>query len=221
MDRELKGIMFEKQKKIIREVIEYTMKHYSPSLVSNVPIPDFMFVNVAMGQGNCFFDAVTSSIKQIRPNHHFNVKSLRGVCKSFAQKELKKDKSWLIKALNKEGEEIEQYIPRIEFDANDITHKQEELEILGLTTSIGGRPDIEDGNCMNYNEDDMIYIVNDGSLHFEPILDKRKSSNPEQVDSRQLDEIIEEIVKEFLNQGISLNDANIRQGANVEMEIKS
>ncbi|APR98950.2 hypothetical protein ASM33_07115 [Wolbachia endosymbiont of Folsomia candida] len=71
------------------------------------------------------------------------MKSLREVCKKFAQDQLNEDQSWLKEALKNENEQINEYIPRIEFTASDIEQRSGTINLLRLTSPIWGRTEIE------------------------------------------------------------------------------
>jgi len=118
----------------------------------NPELPENFKVGQAIGGGDCFFDSVAQGLKQLKPEMDFTVKSLREVCKRFAQSQLENDQSWLKKALKNEAEQINVYVPHIEFTANDIEQKSESVNVLGLTSPIWGRSEIEGRIiCKEYN----------------------------------------------------------------------
>ncbi|WP_261368573.1 tetratricopeptide repeat protein [Wolbachia pipientis] len=118
----------------------------------NPELPENFKVEQAIGGGDCFFDSVAQGLKRLKPEMDFTVKSLREVCKRFAQNQLENDQSWLKGALRNEAEPISVYVPRIEFTANDIEQKSGSVNVLGLTLPIWGRSEIEGRIiCKEYN----------------------------------------------------------------------
>ncbi len=118
----------------------------------NPELPGNFKVGQAIGGGDCFFDSVAQELKRLKPEMDFTVKSLREVCKRFAQSQLENDQSWLEGALRNEAEPISVYVPRIEFTANDIEQKSESVNVLGLNSPIWGRSEIEGRIiCKEYN----------------------------------------------------------------------
>ncbi|WP_265017002.1 ankyrin repeat domain-containing protein [Wolbachia endosymbiont (group B) of Endotricha flammealis] len=118
----------------------------------NPKLPENFKVGQAIGGGDCFFDSVAKGLKRLKPEMDFTVKSLREVCKRFAQSQLENDQSWLKEALRNEAEPISVYVPRIEFTADDIEQKSGSVNILGLTSPIWGRSEIEGRIiCEEYN----------------------------------------------------------------------
>ncbi|WP_341816186.1 ankyrin repeat domain-containing protein [Wolbachia endosymbiont (group B) of Elophila nymphaeata] len=118
----------------------------------NPELPENFKVGQAIGGGDCFFDSVAKGLKQLKPEMDFTVKSLREVCKRFAQSQLENDQSWLKGALRNEAEPISVYVPRIEFTADDIEQKSGSVNVLELTSPIWGRSEIEGRIiCKEYN----------------------------------------------------------------------
>ena len=62
-------------------------------------LPEGFRKGEAIGGGDCFFDAVAQGLKRLKPEMDFTVKSLREVCKTFAQSQVENDQSWLKEAL--------------------------------------------------------------------------------------------------------------------------
>ncbi len=118
----------------------------------SLKLPGNFKVGQAIGGGDCFFDSVAQGLKRLKPEMNFTVKSLREACKKFAQSQLENDQSWLKEALKNENEQINEYIPRIEFAANDIEQKSRLINVFGLTSPIWGRSEIEGRIiCKEYN----------------------------------------------------------------------
>ncbi|XP_073986057.1 uncharacterized protein [Rhodnius prolixus] len=164
-------------------------------------LPKGFKIGAAVGKGDCFFDSVAQGLNELRNKGLItNVKSLRKSCKQYArQVNQSKKGSWLSNALEGEGEELCEYIPRIEFTAEDIKNASpdSEIKILKLENAVRGRPEIEgkmicekykvkikvielreeqvDG--LNVTKDkvgtgnNIIYIVN-YRTHFVPLLSK-------------------------------------------------
>ncbi|KAG8174178.1 NB-ARC domain-containing protein [Wolbachia endosymbiont of Oedothorax gibbosus] len=109
----------------------------------NTRLPENFEIGKAVGRGDCFFDAVVQGLKQLKPEMDFTVKSLRMVCKEFAQSQLDNGSSWLTKALKSETEPINEYLPRIEFTVSEIDKNLEEVKLLQLKSPIWGRTEIE------------------------------------------------------------------------------
>ncbi|GFU91912.1 uncharacterized protein TNCV_4399961 [Trichonephila clavipes] len=117
-------------------------------------LPESFKIGAAVGEGDCFFDSVAQGLNELKDkglitsSEEFNVKSLRKSCRQYAKEELEQPKSssWLSKALQGELEgSIEEYIPHIEFTAEDIKNasSDSEIKILKLENAIWGRPEVE------------------------------------------------------------------------------
>ncbi len=116
-------------------------------------LPNGFKIGAAVGKGDCFFDSAAQGLNELKSNglitsdKGFNAKSLRRSCKEYAQKELSalQNDSWLNKSLNRESEKLLEYIPRIEFTAEDIKNpsSDSEVKILKLKDAIWGRLKIE------------------------------------------------------------------------------
>ncbi|MDN5247842.1 MAG: hypothetical protein QWI36_01755, partial [Wolbachia endosymbiont of Tyrophagus putrescentiae] len=104
-------------------------------------LPKNLKFGKAAKNGDCFFDSVAQGLKQIKPEAELTIKSLREICKEYAQSQLKDKHSWLNEALSNEKEQINEYISCIEFTAIDI--EQGSANTLRLRSPIWGRPDIE------------------------------------------------------------------------------
>ncbi|WP_410542545.1 ankyrin repeat domain-containing protein [Wolbachia endosymbiont of Tetranychus urticae] len=157
---------------------EFSLKRFKR--FNDIPeLPQGFRIGEAIGDGDCFFDAVAQGLKQSRPEMVFTAKSLRKICQEFAQTELEKDQSWLREALEREVEPIEQYIPRIELTADDINQGSELARILGLNSPIWGRSEIEGRIiCQKYNVKLHIiekYDVDGKEIWTDQIVDKSSS----------------------------------------------
>lgn len=115
-------------------------------------LPEGFKIGAAVGEGDCFFDSVAQGLNELKDkglitdSKGFSVKSLRENCKQYAQQvDRSKEDPWLGSALKKESEKLCEYIPRIEFTAEDIenTSSSSEIKILKLESAIWGRPEIE------------------------------------------------------------------------------
>ncbi|WP_143689524.1 OTU domain-containing protein [Wolbachia endosymbiont of Nilaparvata lugens] len=120
-------------------------------------LPEGFTIGQAIGEGDCFFHAVAQGLKYLKPDINFTIKSLRNICKAFAESQLGLDSSWLTEALKNDGRSISYYIPRIEFTADDIKKRSKVIDRLKSTTAMWGLPDI-DGR--------IICITYDVRLHF-------------------------------------------------------
>ncbi|MFP3016252.1 MAG: hypothetical protein ACEY3H_01455 [Wolbachia sp.] len=115
-------------------------------------LPEGFKIGAAVGEGDCFFDSVAQGLNELKDkglitgSKGFSVKSLRESCKQYAQQvDQSKEGSWLDNALKVEIEELCEYIPRIEFTAEDIKNASSgsEIKILKLENAIWGRPEVE------------------------------------------------------------------------------
>ncbi|WP_341818994.1 ankyrin repeat domain-containing protein [Wolbachia endosymbiont (group B) of Phasia obesa] len=201
--------------KLIREQKKDTLPSSSQQVTIDLDLPEGFTIGEAIGGGDCFFHAVAQGLEQLKPHKGFTVKSLRLICRLFAESQLDIDSSWLKKALKNEYRSISYYILRIEFTANDIEKGSKVIDRLKLNVPIWGLPEIEgriicivykvrlhfieaainsDGENVimhhiidreGYQKDilnseilskkvyytkDTIHIVNQGDLHFQPIL---------------------------------------------------
>ncbi|WP_353282518.1 ankyrin repeat domain-containing protein [Wolbachia endosymbiont (group A) of Myopa testacea] len=125
-------------------------------------LPEGFKVGVAVGKGDCFFDSVAQGLNELKDkglitsSKGFSVKSLRESCKQYAQQK----SSWLNKLLDKESEKLPEYIPRIEFTAEDIknTSSGSAVGILNLQDAIWGRPYIEGQILCNEYKVNLCYM---------------------------------------------------------------
>lgn len=146
------GAQHVKQITLRRKALRFKRSDDNPELSENFK------VGQAIGGGDCFFDSVAKGLKQLKPEMDFTVKSLREVCKRFAQSQLENDQSWLKGALRNEAEPISVYVPRIEFTADDIEQKSGSVNVLGLTAPIWGRSEIE-GRIICKEYDVKLHVV--------------------------------------------------------------
>lgn len=198
----------------IEQVARPHLKRFKRS-VDNPDLPESFEVKPAVGGGDCFFDSVVQGLKQLKPEMDFTVKSLREVCKEFAQDQLSKDQSWLEEVLKNEAEPISVYVPRIEFTANDVEQKSGPINVLGLTSPIWGRPEIEGRMiCEKYNV--KLHVMEKHNIEGEgiwadQIIDKSgsKSVSTEDIDYTE-NNIIHMVNKGRLHFEPILNKARIR-----------
>ncbi|URG40669.1 MULTISPECIES: OTU domain-containing protein [unclassified Wolbachia] len=200
---------------LIREQKKDTLPSSSQQIPIGLDLPEGFTIGEAIGKGDCFFHAVAQGLEQLKPNRGFTVKSLRRICRLFAESQLNIDSSWLKEALKNDCRIISYYVPRIGFTANDIEKGSEVIDRLKLNVPVWGLPEIEGRIiCIVYNvrlhfveitlngdeevvithhlidkegyqkdilnseilskkiyyTKDTIHIVNQGGLHFQPIL---------------------------------------------------
>jgi hypothetical protein len=108
-------------------------------------IPKNFQLGAAIGEGDCFFDAVAQGLNQISGKEEYDVKSLRLFCDEYAKK---LNNHWVKGAINRdEGDKdnqkgtYEQYLTRVQFTAQEM--EQNEKEGLKLGPAVWGRPQIE------------------------------------------------------------------------------
>ncbi len=158
-------------------------------------LPKDFKLGEAVGSGDCFFDSVAQGLKQLKPEMDFTVKSLREICKKFAQSQLENDQSWLKGALTNENEGINVYIPRIGYTASDIEQKSESVNALRLNSPIWGRSEIEGVMiCKEYNVKLHIvekHIVEGKEMWLDQIVNSEgsKSVDVDSVDYKEVDTI--------------------------------
>uniref|UniRef100_A0A1A9VJP2 OTU domain-containing protein n=1 Tax=Glossina austeni TaxID=7395 RepID=A0A1A9VJP2_GLOAU len=138
----IKNASDEEEKKKLNQLLETLRKK----------LPEGFKIGAAVGEGDCFFDSIAQGLNELKDkglitdSKGFSVKSLRENCKQYAQQanQSRKD-SWLGNALKGEGEKFCEYIPLVEFTAEDIENASSgsEIKILKLENAIWGRPEIE------------------------------------------------------------------------------
>ncbi|APR97793.1 ankyrin repeat domain-containing protein [Wolbachia endosymbiont of Folsomia candida] len=182
--------------------------------VDNPDLPDNFEISSAIGGGDCFFDSVAQGLKQLKPEMDFTVKSLREVCKRFAQSQLSIGGSWLKEALKNENEQINEYIPRIEFTANDIEQQSEVASVLGLTSPMWGRTEIEGRIiCKEYGVKLHIiekHTVQGKEIWTDQIVDESGSRSIDDIDYSE-DNTIHVVNKGRLHFEPILNKARVRK----------
>lgn len=172
---------------------------------SIIGLPESFHIGVAVGAGDCFFDSIAQCLNEghLR-DQTVSVKSLRQLCKRFAERSLEDGISPTLKLVtDTEDDTLEDYISEIELTSADVT--------TGSKGARWGRPEIEgriicmhyrvkihvverhkdDTNDMWYHEivsengprsttridyadDSLLHIINRGDLHFDPILRHRQ-----------------------------------------------
>ncbi|MFJ5423140.1 hypothetical protein ACIPNH_00210, partial [Wolbachia endosymbiont of Drosophila barbarae] len=139
---QIKNVKDEEKKEKLTQLLETLKKN----------LPEGFKIGAAVSAGDCFFDSVAQRLNELKgkgliaSDEGFNVQSLRRGCKEYAQRELNTSKnSWLNKLLDKESEKLPEYIPRIEFTAEDIKNASSgsAVGILNLQNAIWGRPEVE------------------------------------------------------------------------------
>lgn len=139
------------------ELIKDTLPSSSQQIPIDLDLPEGFTIGKAIGEGDCFFHAVAKGLEQLKPNRGFTVKSLRRICRLFAESQLNIDSSWLKEALKNDCRIISYYIPHIGFTANDIKKGSEVINRLKLNVPVWGLPEIEGR---------IICIVYNVKLHF-------------------------------------------------------
>ncbi len=102
-------------------------------------IPTDYQLGAAIGQGDCFFDAIAQWLNKIEEGNGHNIKSLRMLCDAYARDEGKN--GWVKAALQKDEDNFEQYLVRIQFTAQEMeAHEQKQCR---LGAAIWGRGAVE------------------------------------------------------------------------------
>lgn len=154
---QIKNANDEEKKKGLTQLLETLKKN----------LPEGFKIGAAVSAGDCFFDSVTQGLNELKgkgliaSDEGFNVQSLRRGCKEYAQRELNTSKnSWLNKLLDKESEKLPEYIPRIEFTAEDIKNASSGSVVgtLNLQDAIWDRPYIEGQILCNEYKVNLCYM---------------------------------------------------------------
>ncbi|MGL9719000.1 MAG: hypothetical protein ACR5K9_10515, partial [Wolbachia sp.] len=169
--------------------------------LSGSPYPDDFYVGQAIGNGSCFFDSFRQSLEQ-QTGEQVTVEKLRNDCKEFAQNN---PPEWFTKAIansddnsgQHRSETIDDYTANImrndRWGDPDIegrilcgkygvtlhvienqTVDNQDLSLHQLINN-SGLKNAGEHNKVNYNDSSVLHIINKGSAHFEPLLDKNKS----------------------------------------------
>ncbi len=195
------------------------------TLLNSNPSPDNFYVGQAIGNGSCFFDSFRQSLEQ-QTGEQVTAEKLRNDCREFAQKNPPK---WFTNAIvnshdnngqhrsetvdnytadimrnsrwgdpDVEGRILcEKYKVKLHVIENQTVDNQD-LSLHELIDNSGSKSAGE-YNKVDYDDSSTVHIINKGGLHFEPLLDRNKSSAKqlqEQEDfllakKLQLDEILE------------------------------
>ncbi len=195
------------------------------TLLNSNPYPDNFYVGQAIGNGSCFFDSFRQSLEQ-QTGEQVTAEKLRNDCREFAQKNPPK---WFTNAIvnshdnngqhrsetvdnytadimrnsrwgdpDVEGRILcEKYKVKLHVIENQTVDNQD-LSLHELIDNSGSKSAGE-YNKVDYDDSSTVHIINKGGLHFEPLLDRNKSSAKqlqEQEDfllakKLQLDEILE------------------------------
>ncbi|WCR58387.1 OTU domain-containing protein [Wolbachia endosymbiont of Ctenocephalides felis wCfeJ] len=165
------------------------------------PYPDNFHVGKAIGDGSCFFDSFRQSLEQ-QKGIEVTVKQLRENCKEFAQNN---PPEWFKGAIansydnngQHRSETLDAYAANImrndRWGDPDIegrilcgkygvklhvienqTVNNQDLSLHQLIDNSGSK-NAGEYNKVNYNDSSVLHIINKGSAHFEPLLDKNKS----------------------------------------------
>ncbi|KAL7637414.1 UNVERIFIED_CONTAM: hypothetical protein RMT77_012142 [Armadillidium vulgare] len=138
----IKNASDEEEKKKLNQLLETLRKK----------LPEGFKIGAAVGKEDCFFDSIAQGLNELKDkglitgSKRFSVNSLQENCKQYAQQVNQSKKgSWLGSALKGEGKKLCEYIPHIEFTAEDIenTSSGSEIKILKLENAIWGRPEVE------------------------------------------------------------------------------
>ncbi|CAI5594043.1 MULTISPECIES: OTU domain-containing protein [Wolbachia] len=195
------------------------------TLLNSNPYPDNFYVGQAIGNGSCFFDSFRQSLEQ-QTGEQVTAEKLRNDCREFAQKNPPK---WFTNAIvnshdnngQHRSETVDNYTADIMCNSRwgdpDVegrilcekykvklhvienqTVDNQDLSLHELIDNSGSKSAGE-YNKVDYDDSSTVHIINKGGLHFEPLLDRNKSSAKqlqEQEDfllakKLQLDEILE------------------------------
>ncbi len=195
------------------------------TLLNSNPYPDNFYVGQAIGNGSCFFDSFRQSLEQ-QTGEQVTAEKLRNDCREFAQKNPPK---WFTNAIvnshdnngQHRSETVDNYTADIMRNSRwgdpDVegrilcakykvklhvienqTVDNQDLSLHELIDNSGSKSAGE-YNKVDYDDSSTVHIINKGGLHFEPLLDRNKSSAKqlqEQEDfllakKLQLDEILE------------------------------
>lgn len=125
------------------ELIKDTLPSSSQQIPIGLNLLEGFIIGKAIGEGDCFFDAVAQGLNQLKPEVARTAKSLRNICRLFAEKQRDLGSSWLTEALKNEGKSVSYYISRIGFTADDIKKESKAVDKLKLNMPMRGLPEIE------------------------------------------------------------------------------
>ncbi|MDE5065180.1 OTU domain-containing protein [Wolbachia endosymbiont of Drosophila tristis] len=172
------------------------------TLLNSNPYPDNFYVGQAIGNGSCFFDSFRQSLEQ-QTGEQVTAEKLRNDCREFAQKNPPK---WFTNAIvnshdnngqhrsetvddytadimrnsrwgdpDVEGRILcEKYKVKLHVIENQTVDNQD-LSLHELIDNSGSKSAGE-YNKVDYDDSSTVHIINKGGLHFEPLLDRNKSS---------------------------------------------
>ncbi|AOV88131.1 hypothetical protein WH35_01895 [Wolbachia endosymbiont of Drosophila incompta] len=172
------------------------------TLLNSNPYPDNFYVGQAIGNGSCFFDSFRQSLEQ-QTGEQVTAEKLRNDCREFAQKNPPK---WFTNAIvnshdnngqhrsetvddytadimrnsrwgdpDVEGRILcEKYKVKLHVIENQTVDNQD-LSLHELIDNSGSKSAGE-YNKVDYGDSSTVHIINKGGLHFEPLLDRNKSS---------------------------------------------
>ncbi|WP_425385090.1 hypothetical protein [Wolbachia endosymbiont (group B) of Schoenobius gigantella] len=172
------------------------------TLLNSKPYPDNFYVGQAIGNGSCFFDSFRQSLEQ-QTGEQVTAEKLRNDCREFAQKNPPK---WFTNAIvnshdnngqhrsetvddytadimrnsrwgdpDVEGRILcEKYKVKLHVIENQTVDNQD-LSLHELIDNSGSKSAGE-YNKVDYDDSSTVHIINKGGLHFEPLLDRNKSS---------------------------------------------
>ncbi|GFR01678.1 OTU-like cysteine protease family protein [Trichonephila clavata] len=170
------------------------------SLNSN-SYPDNFHIGQAIGNGSCFFDSFRQSLEQ-QKGIEVTVEQLREDCKAFAQNN---PPEWFVHSIansdDNDGQHrsetvdgytadimrnsrwgdpdvegrilCEKYKVKLHVIENQTVDNQD-LSLHELIDNSGSKSAGE-YNKVDYDDSSIVYIINKGGLHFEPLLDRNKS----------------------------------------------
>lgn len=218
---QIKNANNEEEKKKFKQLLEALRKE----------LPEGFKIGAAVSKEDCFFDSLAQGLNELKDkglitDSGFTIKSLRNICKQYAQINQSKKDSWLNKALNREKHD---YNPRIEFIAQEIEIGKTKNEF-----AIPGRPEIEGKiiskkygvgvNIIELNDEDglhvtrneisnnnnTIYLVNYRN-HFVPLLKIEKDIKRSKSVSRD----------EIYSPGINISTPDIVNSSNKQNDQSS
>ena len=135
--------LFEQEVRSIKEQRKDILPSSSKQVPIGLDLPEGFTIGKAIGEGDCFFDAVVQGLNQVKPEMVRTAKSLRNICRLFAEKQRNLGSSWFTEALKNEGKSVSYYISCIGFTADDIKKESKAVDKLKLNMPMRGLPKIE------------------------------------------------------------------------------
>jgi ankyrin repeat protein len=149
----------------------------SQKLVKYVPAE--IQLGKAIGQGDCFFDAIAQALNHLTGKEEYTLKSLRLLCDEYVKDP---NHTWVKEAIVKDKDNYEQYLTRIQFTADEM--EEHEQKGLNLGPAVWGRPTIEGRMfCERFNK--KIHVIEileeavDGNDILEQLVDAKGAQSIE------------------------------------------